>query len=125
MRMLLAGALLLALAACGEAQLEEAKQGALDLGQSALEAATSALDTRTACTLAGQSEAYCGCLQERLGAELTPERVEAITTVVRDTIEGGGVEAAVEGASGIDAETRDALVQCVVQPESDAAANET
>jgi len=124
MRMILAAALL-ALAACGEADFEKAQQGALDLGQSALEAATQSVDTRTACTIAGQSDAYCGCLQERIGAELTPERVEAITTVVRETVQGGGVQSAVEGASNIDADMRDALIQCATAPGGEAATNET
>jgi hypothetical protein len=110
---------MVALAACSD--LDEAKQQAGGLGRQALEAATSAVDVRTACTLAGQSEAYCGCLQERAGSEISPETIEAIGTVVRRTIAGEGMEAAVEGATGLDQQTRDALVQCAVQPEAPAA----
>ncbi len=106
----------LALAACGQADLEKAKDGALDLGQQALEVAADAVDVRTACSLAGQSEAFCGCLQERAGSEISPEAIEAIGTVVRRTIAGEGMEAAVEGATGLDQRTRDALIQCAAQP---------
>lgn len=115
MRTLLALAAL-ALAACGQADLEKAKDGALDLGQQALEVAADAVDVRTACSLAGQSEAFCGCLQERAGSEISPEAIEAIGTVVRRTIAGEGMEAAVEGATGLDQRTRDALIQCAAQP---------
>lgn len=114
MRILLMSAALLALAACGEAPstLDEAKQSAIELGQQAVNAAAGAVDTRTACTLAGQSEAFCGCLQERVGPEIQPEHVEALTTVIRRTLEGEGVEGAIEGAQNIDAPTRDALIAC-------------
>jgi hypothetical protein len=107
---------ILTLAACGQADLEKAKGEALDLGQQALEVAAGAVDVRTACTLAGQSEAFCGCLQERTGSEISPEAIEAIGTVVRRTIAGEGMEAAVDGATGLDQQTRDALIQCAVQP---------
>jgi hypothetical protein len=106
---------LLTLAACGEADLEKAKQGAIDIGQGALELAANAVDLRTACTLAGQSEAFCGCVQDRLGADISPETVEAISTVIRRAVAGEGMEAAAEGATGMDQPTRDALVQCSVQ----------
>ena len=114
MRVFLIVATLAALAACGEApsSLEEAKQGAIELGQQAVEVAAGAVDTRTACTLAGQSEAFCGCLQERLGPEIQPQHVEALTTVIRRTLEGQGVEGAIEGVQNIDAPTREALVAC-------------
>jgi len=120
MRIVLAIAVF-ALAACGEVDLEKARDGALDLGQQALEVAADAVDVRTACTLAGQSEAYCGCLQERAGSEISPEAIEAIGTVVRRTIAGEGMEAAVEGATGLDQQTRDALIQCAAQPAAPAA----
>jgi hypothetical protein len=102
---------MLALAACGEA-VQQAKQGAAEIGGQALEAARGAVDTRTACMIAGQSEAFCGCVQERLGAEIKAEHVDALTSVVRDTVSGQGVEAAAQGAENIDTSTREALVQC-------------
>jgi len=113
MRNLLIIGCVLALAACGDASdLSQAKQDVLEMGGQALEAARGAVDTRTACMLAGQSEAFCGCVQERLGPQVTGEHVEAMTTVVRETLSGQGVEAAAQNAKGIDATTREALVQC-------------
>ncbi len=113
-RIILFASAALALAACGDiaADLEQAKQGAVDLGQSALEMGAGAVDTRTACLLAGQSEALCGCVQERLGPDITPEHVEALTEVVRASLDGRGIEAAAQSAEGVDAATREALVQC-------------
>jgi hypothetical protein len=92
--------------------LEDAKQQAADIGGQVLDTARGAVDTRTACMLAGQSEAFCGCVQERLGPQITEEHVTAITTVAREALEGRSVEAAAESASNIDPTTRDALVQC-------------
>jgi formylmethanofuran:tetrahydromethanopterin formyltransferase len=103
-----------ALGACGDiaANVEQAKQGAIELGQDALEVGAGAVDTRTACLLAGQSEALCGCVQERLGRDITPEHVEILTEVVRASLDGQGVEAATQSAEGVDAATREALLQC-------------
>lgn len=103
----------LALAACGDAgDLQQAKQGAIELGEQALEAASGVVDTRTACMLAGQSEAFCGCVQERLGPDVTGEHLEALSAVVRETLGDQGVETAAQAAGDIDATTREALVQC-------------
>ncbi|WP_325062458.1 hypothetical protein [Vitreimonas sp.] len=85
------------------------------IGGQALEAATGAVDTRTACVLAGQSEAFCGCVQERLGSRITREHVDAITGVARDALSGEGMEAAARTAENIDPATRDALIQCATQ----------
>jgi hypothetical protein len=113
MRLLTALAALALLSACDvPSNLEEAKQQAADIGGQVVDTARGAVDTRTACMLAGQSEAFCGCVQERLGPEITEEHVTAITTVARETLEGRSVEAAAESASNIDPTTRDALVQC-------------
>jgi hypothetical protein len=112
MRILAALAALALLSACDVPNLEEAQQHAENIGGQAMDAARGAVDTRTACVLAGQSEAFCGCVQERLGSEITEEHLTAITTVVRDTIQGASVEAAAESASNIEPATRDALVQC-------------
>lgn len=116
-RTFIAVAAALALSACGDigADLEQAKQGALEVGQDALNAGADVLDTRTACMLAGQSAAFCGCLSDRLGADITPEHVEALTQAVRASIEGQPVEIATQTGSGVDAATRDALVQCATR----------
>ena len=113
MRIVTAFAALVLLSACDvPSNLEEAKQQAADIGGQVMDTARGAVDTRTACMLAGQSEAFCGCVQERLGPQITEEHVTAITTVARETLEGRSVEAAAESASNIDPTTRDALVQC-------------
>lgn len=105
-----------ALTACGDigADVERAKQGAIDAGQEVLNAGAEVLDTRTACQLAGQSPAFCGCLSERLGNDITPEHVEALTEAVRATVERRPIEIASE-SGGADAATREALVQCMAQ----------
>lgn len=113
MRILTALAALLLLSACDvPSNLEEAKQQAADIGGQVMDTARGAVDTRTACMLAGQSEAFCGCVQERLGPEITEQHMTEITGVVRETLEGRSIEAAAETASDIDPTTRDALVQC-------------
>jgi hypothetical protein len=112
-RTVLVASFALVLAACGEAaDLQQVKQGALDLGGQALEAASGAVDTKTACMLAGQTEAFCGCVQDRLGSEITGEHLEALETVVSESLSGEGLPAAIETAGNIDAPTREALVQC-------------
>jgi hypothetical protein len=113
MRTVLVTGLAFALAACGDAaDFQQVKQGALDLGGQALEAASGAVDTQTACVLAGQSEVFCGCVQESLGAELSGEHLEMLKNVVSESLNGNGLQAALETSGSLDAETRDALVQC-------------
>lgn len=102
----------LALAACDAAEVEQAKQ---DITSRVLESATSVVDTRTACTLAGQSEAFCGCMQERVGARITREHIDAITGVAREALSGEGMESAARAAENIDPQTREALIQCAAQ----------
>lgn len=114
MRMCLFIAPALTLAACGEinTEIDRAKQSAIEAGQDVFNAGAGVLDTRTACMLAGQSEAFCGCLSERLGADFRPEHVEALSAAVRATLEGQAPETASQATEGIDAATREALVQC-------------
>jgi hypothetical protein len=94
------------------------------MGSQALDAASGAVDTQTACMLAGQSQAFCGCVQDRLGPEITGEHIEAMTSVVRDTLKGQGVETAAQSAEGIDDATRDALFQCATHAAIEGAVNE-
>lgn len=116
----------LALGACGDinAEIDRAKQGAIEAGQEALNAGADVLDTRTACLLAGQSDAFCGCLSERLGSDITPEHVEALSAAVRATLEGQTLETASQAAEGVDAATRDALVQCATRAALEGAVTE-
>jgi hypothetical protein len=112
MRTLIALAALFTLAACDASNLEQAQEDMAKLGGQAIDMASSAVDTRTACVLAGQSEAFCGCVQERLGARVTREHVEDITGVVTEAVQSGSIEGAARSAENIDPTTRDALIQC-------------
>lgn len=116
----------MALAACGDvgADLERVKQGAIEAGQDVLNAGVEVLDTRSACLLAGQSAAFCGCLSERLGSDITPEHVEALSAAVRATLEGQTLETASQAAEGVDAATREALVQCATRAAIEGAVTE-
>lgn len=115
MKYLIALAALTFVAACDVPNLEQVQQDAAELGGQAMDAARGAVDTRTACMLAGQSEAFCGCVQERLGPEITQEHLDAITGVAQRTVEGGSLETAAEEAQNFDPATREALVQCATQ----------
>lgn len=113
MRTVLVAGFAFALAACGDsADFQQVKQGALDLGGQALQAASGAVDTKTACVLAGQSEGFCGCVQDSLGPEISGEHLEILKSVASESLSGQGLQTALETSGGIDAETRDALVQC-------------
>lgn len=116
----------LALAGCGDinTEIERAKQGAIEAGQDALNAGADVLDTRTACLLAGQSEAFCGCLSGRLGSDITPEHVEALSAAVRATLEGQPLETASQSSGGVNAQTREALVQCATRAAIEGAVTE-
>ncbi|GAM97000.1 hypothetical protein U91I_00621 [alpha proteobacterium U9-1i] len=122
-RTLLLTAAAFALAACGDlgASLEEAKQGAADIAQETLEAGMGAVDTQTACMLAGQSEAFCGCVAERLGPDLTSEHLDALRAAVAASVNGEGPPASSESAEPLDAATRQALVQCATRAAIDGA----
>jgi hypothetical protein len=88
MRTVLIGGFAFVLAACGDApDFKQMKQGAADLGGQALEAASGAVDTRTACMLAGQSEVFCGCVQDRLGSKMTGEHLTTLKKVVGESLD--------------------------------------
>lgn len=116
----------MALAGCGEAPeaFQQAKKEAAALAQEAATAAAGAVDTRTACTLAGQSAAFCGCLQTELGPQIKQEHLEAVTTVLRRTIAGEPIAEAAKSAPTIDEPTRKALVQCAATAAVSGAASE-
>lgn len=112
MRIVAALAALFVLSACDAPDLEQAGQDLAAIGGQALETASGAVDTRTACMIAGQSEAFCGCVQERLGARITPEHIEDVTSVVGEAVQSGSIEGAARSAQNIDPVTREALLQC-------------
>jgi ABC-type phosphate/phosphonate transport system substrate-binding protein len=110
---------LLILAGC-----EQVGQLAASAGKEVAKVASEAVDTKTACTLAGQNEAFCGCLQTELGAKIEPANIEAVAKVVRDSIAAGGVQKAAESATGVDPKAKDALVKCAVHGAIGAAESE-
>lgn len=112
---LIALAAALMLASCGDApefsgELSEAKQGIASLGREALQGAASAIDTRTACTISGQSPAFCACIATRLGDRITPAHVEAFSQVISQTVAGAPVEAS--GGDEAHRATRQAVIAC-------------
>ena len=127
-RVLFAAFAFVGLAACGDlnADLERAKQGAVELGQETLNAGAEVLDTRSACLLAGQSASFCGCLSERLGPDLTPEHVEALTEMVRATVNGQAPPTAAEGVNpqNLETQSREAIVACAARAAIEGAATE-
>jgi hypothetical protein len=100
------------LAACGEANqaLNEAKE----MAGEAAKAAAEMVDTQTACTLAGQNEAFCGCAQEALGPKLTGEHVQAFASIVKASLVGDVSQAIAENTVLTETE-RNALVQCTTR----------
>jgi len=117
---------IIALAACGDlsSDLENATQEAVAIGREALEVAGGEVDTRTACVLAGQSGAFCGCLSERLGAEITSEQIGAVTDVVGATVNGETNASGENAPATIDATTRQTIVECATRAAIDGAVSE-
>jgi hypothetical protein len=99
-----------ALAACGDIGTM-----AGDVAKGAKEAALNAVDTKTACTLAGQNEAFCGCLQTEIGAKLDETHIDALGKLIKDTLASGGdLAKAAEAAGGLDEKTKQAIGKCAV-----------
>jgi hypothetical protein len=117
MRRVLASVVLasLALGAMALAGCEQVADMAATAKKEAVKVAGDLVDTQTACTLAGQNEAFCGCLQTELGPRIEPAHLDAIVRIARETLTGGGVEKAVDGAASMDQKTKDALVKCSVR----------
>lgn len=87
---------------------------AVDVAGDAAKVAGDLIDTSTACQLTGQSPEVCGCVAEALGPRLSGETIEAVTGVLAQAA-GGQIQGAIEGATGIDPATREALTRCAVQ----------
>lgn len=118
-----AAVLALGLAACGEAG-DALKTTAGAVADSALGAVSQAVDTKTACMIAGQGEPFCGCLQDTLGAELDGERLRALADAVARTLGVGGLAAATGEESAADAETKNAMIQCAARAAAEGAIGE-
>jgi hypothetical protein len=114
---LLAATLLLS--ACGNSE------GAVNAAGSLLEtgmavagdaagAAAELADTKTVCVIAGQSAAFCGCLQNELGPRVDSVAVDALAGLVKATTDGGVVGAST-ALKDVDPATRQALTRCAVK----------
>lgn len=117
-RILIAIAALTALASC-----DQLYQLTGQVAKDAKQAVASSVDMKTACTLAGQNEQFCGCLQTELDAQVTKEHMDAAVSIIRASI-GGDVGKAAEAATNIDPKTRQAFTTCAVQGAVDAATQE-
>ncbi len=111
--------LFLALTACNSPEVgaaaselgSVAKAAAGDAIKEATGVAGGLMTTTNACMLAGQSEAFCGCLGTELGQQLDTKHIEGLTGALKAGI-GGDVDGAIKEASTIDPETRSALAKC-------------
>jgi hypothetical protein len=110
----------LALSGCGQdpsetaATMKELKSSAVNVAGDAAKAVGEVLDTKLVCQLAGQSESFCGCLQTELGAKLKAEHIDAVTAIVKTSIDGS-IQSAVETATSLDPKTRNGLVSCAAK----------
>lgn len=115
----------MALAGCGPSQdtsaqetatsvIKDLKSSAVSVAGDAAKSVGDVLDTKMVCQLAGQSEAFCGCLQGQLGPKLKPEHIDAVTAIVKTSIDGS-IESAVKTATSLDPKTRSGLVSCAAK----------
>ena len=110
----------LTLSACGQAPnetaetMKELKSSAVSVAGDAAKAVGEVLDTKLVCQLAGQSESFCGCLQSKLGPKLKAEHIDAVTAIVKTSIDGS-IQSAVQTATSLDPKTRNGLVSCAAK----------
>jgi hypothetical protein len=110
----------LTLGACGQAPnetaetMKELKSSAVSVAGDAAKAVGEVLDTKLVCQLAGQSESFCGCLQSELGPKLKAEHIDAVTAIVKTSIDGS-IQSAVQTATSLDPKTRNGLVSCAAK----------
>lgn len=104
----------LALGACDNAG-SAIKSSAGEFAKEATRTASGFVSLKTACTVAGQSEAFCGCVQERLGSRLDAAQLRGVTEVIVEAVKTGTLEGAAQNAGALSPETRTALVQCAAR----------
>jgi hypothetical protein len=110
----------LGLSGCGQdpsetaATMKELKSSAVSVAGDAAKAVGDVLDTKLICQLAGQSESFCGCLQSELGPKLKAEHIDAVTAIVKTSIDGS-IQSAVQTATSLDPKTRNGLVSCAAK----------
>jgi hypothetical protein len=109
----------LGLSACGSPEVGAAKDELKSAAKAAVgdavgEASAMAaglLDTKNACLVAGQSEAFCGCLSTELGPNLDDTHMATLKEALKTGLKGD-IGEALKGASNVDPETRSALAKC-------------
>jgi len=94
--------------------MKELKSSAVSVAGDAAKAVGEVLDTKLVCQLAGQSESFCGCLQSELGPKLKAEHIDAVTAIVKTSIDGS-IQSAVQTATSLDPKTRNGLVSCAAK----------
>ncbi len=104
----------LTMAACDNAG-SALKTGVGDFAKEATRTASGLVSVKTACTVAGQSEAFCGCVQDQVGSKLDARQLQGITEVMLETVKTGTLEGAAEGSKALTPETRRALIQCAAR----------
>ena len=113
LRMMAVALCALALAGCENAGTA-LKTTAGDFAKEAASTATGMVGLKNACTLAGQSEAFCGRLDTELGSKLDTAQVKDLSGVIIDTVRTGSIEAA-QTSPAVTPETKDALVKCAAR----------
>ena len=104
----------LTLAACDNAG-SAIKASAGDFAKEATRTASGMVSLKTACTVAGQSEAFCGCVQDQLGSKVDATQLRGVTEVIVETVKTGTLEGAAQNSQALSPETRTALVQCAAR----------
>jgi hypothetical protein len=119
----------LSLAGCGQVEApsqsdakalaQDALQAVSPIMKDAASVAGEVMDTRLMCQLAGQSAAFCGCLQSELGPKLAPEHVTAVTSILKASLDGSIQSALQTEGSGeaslLDSETQKGLLVCAAR----------
>jgi hypothetical protein len=84
------------------------------VAQDAMGAASELADTKAVCMVAGQSPAFCGCVQNELGPRVDTVAVDALSGIVKSSLDGG-IEGLTSSLKDIDPNTRSAITRCAVQ----------
>lgn len=114
LRNVILGLACLVVAACDNAG-SAIKASAGDFAKEATRTASGMVSVKTACAVAGQSPAFCGCVDERLGSRLNADQLRGVTDVIVEAVKTGTLEGAAQNATALSPETRTALVQCAAR----------
>ena len=102
-----------------KALAQDALQALSPIMKDAAAVAGEVMDTRLMCQLAGQSAAFCGCLQSELGPKIAPEHVMALTSILEASLDGSIQSALTQETSEntpvLDSETQKGLLVCAAR----------